>query len=127
AGYLLRPVACMVRAPFPDPYFEPAPLRCQNKKRGVLPYLMAEKHEPANPPLSFHNADFMNSPAARPLRILSEYLEPAERLRRAQVRDTIVFFGSARSVSPEEAQSEAAKRLARYYQDAVELARRMTL
>src|SRR5262252_5429036 len=102
--------------------------------------------------LSFLNPKFLRSVAARPLRILSEYLEPAERLRRANIRDTIVFFGSARSLSPEDAaqqlarvdeeilragapkpelayakaRAEAAVRLARYYQDAVELARRLT-
>src|SRR5262250_522697 len=54
-------------------------------------------------PLPYLNPEFMNSPAARTLRILSEYLEPAERLRRAHVYDTIVFFGSARSPSPDEA------------------------
>jgi uncharacterized protein (TIGR00730 family) len=79
-------------------------------------------------------------------------LEPAERLRRARIRDTIVFFGSARSPSPEQAaqqlaeinekiaqangsqqelaetraRAEAAVKLARYYQDAVELSRRLT-
>jgi uncharacterized protein (TIGR00730 family) len=113
---------------------------------------MAPKHESEHPPLSFLNPEFLKSPAARTIRLISEYLEPAERLRRAQVRDTIVFFGSARSLSPEEAASqleqadeeiaragaaspelaeartraEAAVRLARYYQDAVELARRLT-
>src|SRR6266480_68290 len=51
--------------------------------------------------LPFLNTDFLKSPAARTIRILSEYLEPAERLRRARIRDTIVFFGSARSPSPE--------------------------
>src|SRR5438034_11027996 len=99
--------------------------------------------------LPFLNTEFLKSPAARTIRILAEYLEPAARLRRARIRDTIVFFGSARSISPEQAQAlmqeideaieraggltpelEAAKqkavysaRLARYYQDAVELAR----
>ena len=94
----------------------------------------------------------MNSPGARPLRILSEYLEPAERLRRARIRDTIVFFGSARSGSPEDtaqrlahvneqivvagnesaeladarASAEVAVKLARYYGDALDLARRLT-
>ena len=103
-------------------------------------------------PLPFLNVDFLKSPPARPLRILSEYLEPAERLRRARIRDTIVFFGSARSPSPEEAaeqladidkriaeagpdnkelanmriRAEAAAKLARYYQDAVELSKRLT-
>jgi uncharacterized protein (TIGR00730 family) len=86
------------------------------------------------------------------MRLIAEYLEPAERLRRAHVRDTIVFFGSARSLSPEQAQlqlarvneeiakagsespdlakarvhAQAAVRLSRYYQDAFELARRLT-
>src|SRR4030095_6267578 len=103
-------------------------------------------------PLPFLNIDFLKSPPARPLRILSEYLEPAERLRRARIRDTIVFFGSARSPTPEQAaqdlavinekiarndgekkelaatrvRAEAAVKLARYYRDAVELSRRLT-
>jgi uncharacterized protein (TIGR00730 family) len=103
-------------------------------------------------PLPFLNTEFLKSAPARPLRILSEYLEPAERLRRARIRDTIVFFGSARSPSPEQAaqqladinaqisgsngkqtdlnqsrvRAEAGVKLARYYQDAVELARRLT-
>ena len=114
---------------------------------------MADQSDSPNSPLAFQNANFLNSPGARPLRILAEYLEPAERLRRARIHDTIVFFGSARSLSPETAaqqlaqvneqieregdvsgelnkartRAESAVRLARYYQDAVELARRLTL
>src|SRR5215813_10698808 len=102
--------------------------------------------------LSFLNPKFLRSVAARPLRILSEYIEPAERMRRARIRDTIVFFGSARSLSPEEAErrmatlraeierageitpglkaelarAEYAVRMSRYYRDAMELARRVT-
>ena len=57
-----------------------------------------------NGALSFLNPEFLKSVSARPVRILSEYLEPAERMRRARIRDTIVFFGSARSCSPEEAE-----------------------
>jgi uncharacterized protein (TIGR00730 family) len=113
---------------------------------------MAEKKESEISPLPFLNTEFMKSPPARTIRILSEYLEPAERLRRAHIRDTIVFFGSARSPSPEQAaqqlvqvneeimrvgvpsaelaeartRAETAVRLARYYQDAVELSRRLT-
>jgi uncharacterized protein (TIGR00730 family) len=113
---------------------------------------MSDKPEAPIPPLPFLNLDFLKSPGARVLRILAEYLEPAERLRKAGIRDTIVFFGSARSLSPEQAaerlatlneeisragttsaehaelktQAEAAIKLARYYQDAVELARRLT-
>jgi len=113
---------------------------------------MTDKPEPPIPPLPFLNVDFLKSPGARVLRILSEYLEPAERLRKAGIRDTIVFFGSARSLSPEQAaerlatlndeitkagttseehtaartEAEKAIKLARYYQDAVELSRRLT-
>jgi uncharacterized protein (TIGR00730 family) len=103
-------------------------------------------------PIPFLNFDFLKSPTARTLRILAEYLEPAERFRRARIRDTIVFFGSARSPSPEDAaqrlaeiqqqiaradassadleaartRAESAVRLARYYENAVELSRRLT-
>jgi uncharacterized protein (TIGR00730 family) len=118
----------------------------------MLLYGMPDIHDPVPPPLSFLNPDFLKSPAARTIRLIAEYLEPAERLRRAQVRDTIVFFGSARSLSPEDAElqlrqvneeiaragsaspelaeartrAEGSMRLARYYQDALELARRLT-
>lgn len=54
------------------------------------------KNPPAYPPKAYHDLEFLNSPAARPIRILSEYLEPRDRLKRRGVRDTIVFFGSAR-------------------------------
>jgi uncharacterized protein (TIGR00730 family) len=113
---------------------------------------MDENKEPQISPLPYLNPEFLNSPAARTLRILAEYLEPSERLRRARVYDTIVFFGSARSPSPEEAdqqlarvkdeiasvrepspellearaRAEAGVKLARYYGDALELARRLT-
>jgi uncharacterized protein (TIGR00730 family) len=49
--------------------------------------------------LAYNNPGFMESLGARPLRILAEYLDPLARLRRAQVADTIVMFGSAR-ISP---------------------------
>src|ERR1051325_2907978 len=113
---------------------------------------MPDNQEPEMPPVPFHNIDFLNSPAARTIRILAEYLEPAERLRRAKIHDTIVFFGSARSLSPEHAaeqvtrvndeiaragtttaelqqsrsRAENAVKLARYYQNAVDLSRRLT-
>src|SRR5215472_2947614 len=64
---------------------------------------MPDKKDSEISPVPFLNLEFLNSPAARTIRILSEYLEPAERLRRARIRDTIVFFGSARSLSPEQA------------------------
>ena len=50
----------------------------------------------ARPPLAYRNEEFLQSPDARALRILSEYLEPLSHFRRQRIRDTIVFFGSAR-------------------------------
>ena len=48
------------------------------------------------PELPFHNHKFLESPEARSLRILAEYLEPQARLLREGVKNTVVFFGSAR-------------------------------
>jgi len=45
---------------------------------------------------AYKNEEFLNSPEARPLRILAEYLEPEKRFREANIRNTVVFFGSAR-------------------------------
>jgi uncharacterized protein (TIGR00730 family) len=64
------------------------------------------------------NEKFLNSPDARALRILSEFLEPLAHFRREKVRDTVVFFGSAR-LREEGPLSE-------YYQDARTLARLLT-
>jgi uncharacterized protein (TIGR00730 family) len=48
------------------------------------------------PPLAYKNEEFLKGPDSRPLRIISEYLEPLSHFRRQRIRDTIVFFGSAR-------------------------------
>jgi uncharacterized protein (TIGR00730 family) len=50
----------------------------------------------AEAPLAYRNPDFLGSPDARILRIMSEYQEPLSRFRRERIQDTIVFFGSAR-------------------------------
>jgi uncharacterized protein (TIGR00730 family) len=60
----------------------------------------------------------MDSPDARSLRILSEYLEPLSHFRKEKVRDTIVFFGSARITEDGP--------MSRYYRDARTLARLVT-
>jgi uncharacterized protein (TIGR00730 family) len=53
--------------------------------------------EPLAPaPLAYENPAFINSPDGRIMRILSEYSEPLARFRRERIRDTVVFFGSAR-------------------------------
>lgn len=49
-----------------------------------------------NPCKAYNNSEFLNSSAARPLRILAEYLEPADRFVREDIEHTVVFFGSAR-------------------------------
>src|SRR4051794_21989343 len=50
----------------------------------------------SRPPLAYKNEEFLKGPDSRPLRIISEYLEPLSHFRRQRIRDTIVFFGSAR-------------------------------
>ncbi len=47
-------------------------------------------------PVAYLNETFLESPDARALRILSEYLEPLSHFRDEKIQDTIVFFGSAR-------------------------------
>jgi uncharacterized protein (TIGR00730 family) len=84
---------------------------------------------------------FLTSSSARPLRILAEYLEPRARFEQFRIDDTIVFMGSARLLSGEEAEAQvkaaeqgegelalARERLvmSRYYEAARELARRFT-
>jgi uncharacterized protein (TIGR00730 family) len=69
-------------------------------------------------PLAYANKEFLDSADARAIRILAEYLEPLARFRREGIQDTVVFFGSAR-LAP-------AGPLGRYYDEARELARRLT-
>ena len=94
---------------------------------------------------AYKNKDFLNSPSARLIRILSEMIEPAARFRKYGVKDTVVFFGSARILprstashnlkrikagSPKfKQQYEQAKRdlaMSRYYEDARLLAEKLT-
>ena len=83
---------------------------------------MTGRHRP--PVKAYSNEAFLNSKDARALRILAEYLEPKSRFERNKVDDTIVFMGSARLKSREEA--EAALRQAESDGGDVERAR-MTL
>jgi uncharacterized protein (TIGR00730 family) len=69
-------------------------------------------------PLAYKNEQFLDSDDARPLRILAEYLEPLHAFRHEHIRDTIVFFGSARLASNGP--------LGHYYDAARELARLVT-
>ena len=53
---------------------------------------------------AYKNLGFLNSPDARTVRILAEYIEPWQRFQEEEVKDTIVFFGSARIRPRREAQ-----------------------
>jgi hypothetical protein len=74
---------------------------------------------PRVPTLAYRDQTFLDSDDGRTLRILAEYLEPLARFRAHNVRGTVVFFGSARL-------SDAGP-LGRYYGEARELARRLTV
>ena len=106
------------------------------------------------PEKAYKNLSFLNSPSARPIRILCEYEEPRQRFNDQRVQDTIVFFGSARARPAAVAADELAHlerevgrckddialaelnrslkvaqgrtRLGRFYDDTRELARRLT-
>jgi uncharacterized protein (TIGR00730 family) len=69
-------------------------------------------------PVAYLNETFLESPDARGLRILSEYLEPLSHFRDEKIHDTIVFFGSARITEDGP--------LSQYYNDARSLARLIT-
>jgi hypothetical protein len=102
------------------------------------------------PLVAYQNHRFLESSDARTLRILSEYLEPQSRLRRAGIQHTVVFFGSAR-IGPREVarqklnelesrgesggtgttaedlkNARMALHMSQYYEDARELSRRVT-
>ncbi len=94
-----------------------------------------------SPEKAYKSEGFLDSRDARPVRILAEYLEPEARFARLNVQDTIVFFGSARFISAQRAaaaleaarsnggdvsKAETALEMARYYEDARELARRLS-
>ncbi len=69
-------------------------------------------------PVAYLNEPFLNSPDARAIRILSEFLQPLAHFRRQKIRDTVVFFGSARVREDGP--------LGQYYKDARTLAKILT-
>ena len=104
------------------------------------------------PQKAYKNLDFLTAPEGRIVRVLSEFLEPASRFEKSHIRNTIVFFGSARTLPRVEArknlrglekraaqkkrpprsllrQYERAKtdlEMSHYYEDAVRLAEKLT-
>lgn len=101
---------------------------------------------------AYNDFEFLNSPDARVIRMLAEFLGPQRRFRQEHVRDTIVFFGSARIKPRREAaarvrevrkllrgvtrytrgqlrllrSAELQIEMSRYYEDTVEIARMLT-
>lgn len=98
---------------------------------------------------AYKNPDFLNSPDGRVIRILSEFFEPKARFEKYNILDTIVMFGSARFKSKKESLKEYGEikkldpkkvpdfpqklrkaqklvEMSRYYEDAVDLSRRLT-
>jgi uncharacterized protein (TIGR00730 family) len=110
------------------------------------------KRQIEKPLKAYKNIGFLNSPDARIIRILSEFIEPQHRFRRHGIKDTIVFFGSARIKPRKEAlhevqslkirirqtkrpakslreklrEAESLLAMSKYYDDTVELARLLT-
>ncbi len=104
------------------------------------------------PVKAYKNLEFLNSPDARVIRLIAEFLEPQRRFRRHGVKDTIVFFGSARAKPEKEVKAELRKaeqqlsaaskvspellrrlkelrvdlRMSKYYEDTVKLASLLT-
>ncbi|MEX2617357.1 MAG: TIGR00730 family Rossman fold protein [Alphaproteobacteria bacterium] len=97
------------------------------------------------PDKAYRNTKFLDSRDGRVLRIIAEYLEPQKRLREAGIEDTIVFFGSARTLPREIAEdrlatlkstkgavageiklAERAVEMSRYYEAAREMSYRLT-
>jgi uncharacterized protein (TIGR00730 family) len=100
------------------------------------------------PPVkAYNNLEFLNSVDGRTIRILSEFYEPKSRFEKNNIKNTIVFFGSARIMARKDAlellnkakkdRSSGAKKkfeyalkkleMSQYYEDAVELSKKLTL
>jgi len=105
-----------------------------------------------HPIKAYKNLEFLSSPDARIVRIMCEYLEPLSRFEKYGVKDTIVFFGSARILPRQVALdkliaikkqiaedanpgdeliqklkiAEVKLEMSKYYDEAVELARLLT-
>lgn len=103
-------------------------------------------------PKAYNDLEFLNSPDARVIRMLSEFLGPARRFRLQKIRDTVVFFGSARIRSHAETSreyreikrkveknhrpdralldalrtAEVRQEMSKYYEDTVTIARLLT-
>ncbi len=101
------------------------------------------------PTKAYKNLEFLNSPDARIIRIIAEFLEPQSRFNKLNIKDTIVFFGSSRIVERKVAQkmynevkkldpkkikdfperlrkAQIALEMSKYYEDALQLSKMIT-
>ena len=101
---------------------------------------------------AYEDLEFLNSSNARAIRVLCELIHPKELFRKSNVHNTVVFFGSARTISKEQAeaklreinniiaeeenssqelfdlkkQAEIDLKMSKYYEDSAELAEKLT-
>jgi uncharacterized protein (TIGR00730 family) len=84
---------------------------------------------------AYDNLEFLHGRSARHLRVLAEFIEPEERLKKYDIRNTIVFFGSSLSVdnrtfrkqTPDStAVPKKAIRVSKAHESCIELAKRIT-
>ena len=91
----------------------------------------------------YYDREFLSSPESRAIRVQSEYFGPQQKFAKNNIEDTIVFFGSARFLSREEAKKvvqnapknisvqkqkmlDQIYEMSRFYEDARELAYKLT-
>jgi uncharacterized protein (TIGR00730 family) len=117
-----------------------------------MPYDDTPPQPLPRPPKAYKNAAFLSSPDARTIRVLCEFIEPQTRFERLDIRHTVVFFGSARTLPAQDAAvrlakaeeardkkdgdldaleqeflaAQRAQNMSRYYEDAAALSERLT-
>ena len=94
---------------------------------------------------AYKDLAFLSSTDARTIRLLAEYLEPQSRFKKHKIKDTIVFYGSARILSRKAALAKVNRlkkhkkineeelekamidlEMSRYYEDTVKLSKMLT-
>ena len=73
----------------------PDPINVENGVGGPGDFIPPKKAQKA-----YLNPQFLKSRDARIIRMMCEYMEPLQRFQKLDVRETIVFFGSARARPP---------------------------
>ena len=99
--------------------------------------------KPESPDLFHEDPNFLKSPMGRDVRVLSEMLGPQQRFKKHKIDNTIVFFGSARTLGVKDCAAKLRKatkdgdkkeidrltrlkKVARYYDECRELGRQLS-